>query len=271
MFYLMTALQKCFFLIGSGANGKSVLIDVLTAIFGDDNVSNVEMSALSEDFQRIKFLDSLLNISSETKTDVKGAEAIFKQLVVGDKVTGCYKGKDFVDFRSRAKMIFACNEIINAKDITYGFLRRICFIKFPVKFTDSPSKENEKLLDIRITEKLLKHKSAIFNWVIEGYKILKSTNSFTVTDDEAQSVQEFQETINPIYVFIKENPIDEEVTNEQALRIIQMVQRNRTQHEIGQGLLRILSRVSLIMLSLKSLMRGFKLASATDEVPQIML
>lgn len=209
------SLQKCFFLIGDGANGKSVLLDVLTSIFGDDNVSNVEMSALTEDFQRIKFLDSLLNISSETKTNVKGAEAIFKQLVVGDKVTGCYKGKDFVDFRSRAKMIFACNELINARDITYGFIRRICFIKFPVKFTDNPEHPNEKPIDKNITEKLLQHKSAIFNWILEGYKMLKATNQFTVTDDEAQSVEDFQETINPIYVFIRENPIDEEVTNEQ--------------------------------------------------------
>lgn len=213
------SLQKCFFLIGDGANGKSVLLNVITQIFGDENVSNVEMSALTEDFQRIKFLDSLLNIAAETKTNVKGAEAIFKQLVVGDKVTGCYKGKDFVDFRSRAKMIFACNELINAKDITYGFIRRICFIKFPVKFVENPEQPNEKIADKNITEKLLQHKPAIFNWILEGYKILKATNQFTVTDDEAQSVQEFQEAINPIYVFIKENPIETEITNEELYNI----------------------------------------------------
>lgn len=215
------SLQKCFFLIGDGANGKSVLLNVITQIFGDDNISNVEMSALVDDFQRIKFLDSLLNIATETKTNVKGAEAIFKQLVVGDKVTACYKGKDFVDFRSRAKMIFACNELINAKDITYGFIRRICFIKFPVKFTDNPDPDNEyeKYADKNITEKLLQHKSAIFNWILEGFKILKATNQFTVTDDEAQSVQEFQEAINPIYVFIKENPIETEITNEELYNI----------------------------------------------------
>ncbi|MCK9477982.1 MAG: phage/plasmid primase, P4 family [Firmicutes bacterium] len=208
------SLQKCFFLMGEGANGKSVLLNVITEIFGDDNVSNVEMSALVEDFQRIKFLNSLLNISAETKTNVKGAEAIFKQLVVGDKVTGCFKGKDFVDFRSRAKMMFACNELINARDITYGFMRRICFIKFPIKFVEDPdvNNPNEKLMDKNITEKLLEHKSAIFNWILDGYKTLRAVNTFTVTDDEAQSVEEFQEAVNPVYVFIKENPIEEKIS-----------------------------------------------------------
>ena len=72
-------LQKCAVLIGSGANGKSVFLNVLTKIFGSANVSNVEMSSLSQDFQVIQLMNSMLNISAETRTNVAGAESKFKQ------------------------------------------------------------------------------------------------------------------------------------------------------------------------------------------------
>ena len=76
--YSDNSLQKCFFLMGDGANGKSVYLDILSAVFGDENVSSIEMSGLVEPFQRIHLLNSIVNISTETKTDVKGAESVFK-------------------------------------------------------------------------------------------------------------------------------------------------------------------------------------------------
>ena len=207
------SLQKCFFLMGEGANGKSVYLDILSAVFGEDNTSNIEMSGLVEPFQRIQLISSILNVSSETKTDVKGAESIFKQVVVGDRINGCYKNKDFIDFRSRAKLLFACNELINAKDISYGFVRRICFVKFENKFVDNPSGPKELKKDNEITKKLMEDLPAIFNWALEGYIILKSTKEFTQTDDEQTSIQEFMEMTNPIHVFIKEADLPDRITN----------------------------------------------------------
>lgn len=213
--YSDCSLQKCFFLLGDGANGKSVLLDILSKIFGNKSISNVELSALVADFQRIQLLHSILNISSETKTDVKGAEAIFKQVVAGDMITACYKNKDFINFRSRSKLIFSCNEIIAVKDLTFGFERRMCFIKFMNKYLENPGKNNphELPLDRDITEKLSKELSGIFNWAFDGYKTLRSLKSFTQTDDSDDLMQNFKETINPIVCFIDENPLEERISN----------------------------------------------------------
>ena len=83
------SLQKCFFLIGDGANGKSVFLNVISAVFGKEFVSNVEMSSLIEPFQKISLINSLVNISTETSSNVKGAESVFKQIVAGDTISGC--------------------------------------------------------------------------------------------------------------------------------------------------------------------------------------
>ena len=199
------SLQKCFFLMGDGANGKSVFLDILTSVFGEDNVSTVEMSGLIEPFQRIHLLRSLVNVSSETRSDVKGAEAIFKQIVVGDAINGCYKNKDFVTFRPRAKFITACNEYIRARDTTSGFMRRICFVRFPVRFDGARA-------DRDLTRKLREELPGIFNWAYAGYQALREAKEFTVTSDQEEMMEGFMKTTNPLVAFIEEIPMEGDVS-----------------------------------------------------------
>ena len=209
-------LQKCAVLIGSGANGKSVFLNVLTRIFGSCNVSNVEMSSLSQDFQTIQLMNSMLNISAETKTNVTGAESRFKQVVAGDEISACYKGKDYITFRPRAKMFLACNEYVKSSDTTEGWTRRFCFVDFPIKFTDYPSRENERLIDREIESRLTTPESltAIFNWVLDGYVMLRNCGYFTEPDDQLRITEEFKELSNPLLEFAKELHIDDFISNE---------------------------------------------------------
>ena len=208
-------LQKCAVLIGSGANGKSVFLNVLTRIFGSCNVSNVEMSSLSQDFQTIQLMNSMLNISAETKTNVTGAESKFKQVVAGDEISACYKGKDYITFRPRAKMFLACNEYVKSSDTTEGWTRRFCFVDFPIKFTDEPSEDNERLIDRNIENKLTSNEqlSSIFNWVLDGYVMLRDCGYFSEPDDQRAITEEFKELSNPLIEFAKELHIVKSINN----------------------------------------------------------
>lgn len=210
-------LQKCAVLIGSGANGKSVFLNVLTKIFGSSNVSNVEMSSLSQDFQVIQLMNSMLNISAETRTNVAGAESKFKQITAGDEISACYKGKDYINFRPRAKMFLACNEYVKSSDTTEGWTRRFCFVDFPMHFVDMPNPDNPEELpidrDIELKLTTTDSLSAIFNWVLQGYQMLKACGYFTEPDDQRQITEEFKELSNPLIEFAKEIEIGGAVTN----------------------------------------------------------
>lgn len=212
-------LQKCAVLIGSGANGKSVFLNVLTKIFGSQNVSNVEMSSLSQDFQVIQLMNSMLNISAETRTNVAGAESKFKQITAGDEISACYKGKDYITFRPRAKMFLACNEYVKSSDTTEGWTRRFCFVNFPMKFVEIPNPEHpeERPIDRDIESRLTQREqlSAIFNWVLEGYVMLKNCGYFSEPDDQKQITEEFKELSNPILEFAKEVHIASNMPNSQ--------------------------------------------------------
>ena len=190
-------IQRAFFLIGDGANGKSVFLKVISAVFSEANVSNVEMSSLLEPFQRISLMNSLVNISTETSSNVKGAESLFKQIVTGDEINGCYKSKDFVSFKPRCVMISACNEYIKSRDTTSGFLRRICFIDFPRKFEGKDADRN-------LESKLKAELSGIFNWCYEGYKRLKQQGQLTQTVENEEMMDEFVVIMNPVAAFIDE-------------------------------------------------------------------
>ena len=210
-------LQKCAVLIGSGANGKSVFLNVLTKIFGSANVSNVEMSSLSQDFQVIQLMNSMLNISAETRTNVAGAESKFKQITAGDEISACYKGKDYITFKPRAKMFLACNEYVKSSDTTEGWTRRFCFVDFPMHFVEIPNPNNPEELpidrDIESRLTTTDSLSAIFNWVLQGYEMLKACGYFTEPDDQKILNEEFKELSNPLIEFAKEVEIDGQINN----------------------------------------------------------
>lgn len=205
------SLQVAFFLMGDGSNGKSVFLDVITKLFSPENVSNITLSSLKEPFQLINLKNALVNISSENKPDLREVSEIFKSVVAGDRVTACYKGRDFVDFNPRAKHIFAGNSMFFSRDSSYGLERRIEFVKFPFKFVSNPDPEipNQKQKDPDLRDRLLEELPGIFNWAVSGYKRLKSQKKFTKTTDKDELMAEFKEATCPIYVFMTEaNPFE---------------------------------------------------------------
>ena len=205
--YSTNILQSALYLVGNGANGKSVYLNTIQRVFGGaSNVSNVELTAFNDKFQLIYLMGKLINVSNETKTDSKGAETNFKSVVAGDPIQACYKGKDFIQFKPRCKLFFGCNELPKSRDLTDGFTRRMLILKFPFKFTDNPVNENERSADRNIEAKLQtsENLSGIFNWVYEGYKKLKHNGKFTIPDDQKEQMEEYKETANPIVLFTKE-------------------------------------------------------------------
>lgn len=196
--------QKCFCLIGEGANGKSVLLSVLEAMVGSDNTSHIEIAFLNSDFQRIKLFNSLVNICNDMKTDVSGTESFFKAIVAGDPINGCYKGEDFVDFRPFCKMVFSANRMLTAREVDYSFLRRFCFIQFPIKYVDEPREPNERKREPNITAELLKELPGIFNWALQGLKALREQGRFTETGDQTQMVRELVVAANPLISFVED-------------------------------------------------------------------
>lgn len=210
-------IHKCAALVGDGANGKSIYFNALSNLFGKENVSRITISNLSQDFQAINLLGSMLNISSETKTEFNGAEETFKQVVSGDDISACYKGKDYITFKPRAKMIISLNNMPKSNDKSNGLTRRFAFVKFPLTFVENPTEPNERLLDRTLETKFAEnsHLSGILNWALEGYVMVRRCGYLTETREHIEQLDVFMEDSDPTIVFVKQLEVFGRITNSQ--------------------------------------------------------
>lgn len=124
---------------GSGANGKSTLLDMLRHMLGEENCFSLSVSDLGEKFQLVPAMGKLALIGDDISNDyVNGkACAVMKKFVTGDTVNDQYKGGATFQFKPYATLIYSCNEIPKFADGTYGFERRIHPIPLLARFTPS--------------------------------------------------------------------------------------------------------------------------------------
>ncbi|WP_372367710.1 phage/plasmid primase, P4 family [Candidatus Uabimicrobium sp. HlEnr_7] len=191
-----TKIQKALFLKGDGANGKSVILEVIGALLGE-YCGHSEITKLEERFNRVNIRGKLVNISTDVDTTTTLNDT-FKKLVAGEPITGEFKGKDSFEFRPFCRYIFAANDYIPSRDKGNSFFRRIDIITFSRIFSEAERDEDlaQKIIDSEL--------SGILNWALEGLKRLRENNwKMTNSDEMKTSLVEFQEDSNPVLQFIQ--------------------------------------------------------------------
>lgn len=197
--------EKIFVLTGEGGNGKSRYLEILEQLIGKQNVSHLSPRDLLKDFKLIQLKDSILNIAREIRSDVAETEELLKSLSSGEALMACYKHKNYVDFVPRAKQVVALNGQLSSGDTSDGLARRLIILDFKVSFVENPDPNNpyQREINVNILDELMEEvqSGGIFNWAYEGYKLLQTVGYFTETADQAELIQEFKRSSNPILVF----------------------------------------------------------------------
>ena len=189
--------QKALFLYGTGANGKSTVLDVLQAVVGRDNTSSLSLADLTQRFKAQFLREKLINLATETNTRDPLATELLKAIIAGDPITAEQKYGEQFQFRPYAKFITAMNDAPVIPDKSYGFGRRIIVLTFERRFTDSE-------IIPRMADYLIEELEGIFNWMVEGLKKLLKKDSFTISEDVGKDTSEFMETLNPLLIFVTE-------------------------------------------------------------------
>jgi P4 family phage/plasmid primase-like protien len=164
-----TDFHSFWILVGPGANGKSKVCEVLSALLGEENVSNVSLDQMSEKHTPIAMLGKLANIASEIETDeIRTGERIIKAITGGDPITLNEKFKTPFQAKLSARLLFACNELPIFKDRSQAIKRRLVIIPMTQEI---PLEKR----DPRLFEKLQKELPGILNWALIGLKDLYGT------------------------------------------------------------------------------------------------
>lgn len=202
-------IQKAFIFLGSGANGKSVLSEVMHRLYGRENVSNTSLKRLTGNFGMQDLPGKLMNISSENQLNGDFNTENFKALTAGDTLQVERKYADAFSTRIIAKTVILLNSMMDSSDTTNGFYRRLLIVPFNRKFHELKQNEERKpgiyYMDPDLIDKLASELSGILNFALEGLQRLR-LNDFQLTASLSCSdaLQQYIATQNPISEFVED-------------------------------------------------------------------
>jgi putative DNA primase/helicase len=192
-----TKFEKAFYFLGNGQNGKSKAITVIETILGSSNFSSLDYEQLGQQFQTIKLLGKLANISSDIDFKNKASTGVFKKITSGDSIFADVKNRSGITFKAYCKLIFAANKLPHTTDTSKGYFRRIMILTFNRSFE---GKEKDQDLE----KKLLAEVDGIFLWAIDGLQRLKANDRLTTPKSCEEELAKYLENSNSVVSFVNE-------------------------------------------------------------------
>ena len=175
--------QVLFICYGTGANGKSTLLETISKILGDYSTNADFEMFLSNQKSDVRVMEAVgelkgirFALASEVDASKRFNESLVKRLTGGDTLRGTKLHLGAFQFEPQHKLWFLCNHIPFARDGSHGFWRRIKVIPFAQQFQGAS-------LDSSLPDKLWAEREGILAWMIRGAvawaKELQKTNATT--------------------------------------------------------------------------------------------
>ena len=195
--------HKIMIFVGTGRNGKGVIIRTLEGIIGKENVSNIRLEHLSggHRFMVANLFGKLMNVCSEPATRRPFKTELLKQITGQDTVDGEIKNRqELLKFMSFAKFFVQANELPLVNDTTLSFWDRLNMIGFTETFTDEKKNKTIDIENAWLNDE--NERSGVLNWMIEGLTRLKKNGTFTQTKSRDQMILKFKQLSDPIGAFL---------------------------------------------------------------------
>jgi putative DNA primase/helicase len=189
--------------VGTGANGKSTILEIASGILGDYVAQMPENFLLEKGHQEhsteiARLRGARLAIGSETRPDGRFNESRVKMLTGGDTISARLIGKNFFDFKPTHTLVLAMNHLPKVSAGGEGFWRRVRKINFGV--TIPPEKQDKELAQ----KLVVAEGSGILQWMIDGAKRVIDKGSLSEPESVMIATKEYQFEEDHIAQFIEE-------------------------------------------------------------------
>ncbi len=164
--------QKFAFLFGSGANGKSVFVELLAWMLGDysrkiatEMLMHHQRSPQGPSPDIVALKGRRFVYANETEEGRRLAESRVKDMTGGDTLTGRVPyGKADITFQPTHKLVVVGNHRPEITDMSNGMWRRVLLVPFDVTIPEADR-------DPHLLDKLKTEGSGILNWALEGLRL----------------------------------------------------------------------------------------------------
>lgn len=196
--------EETLWLVGNGANGKSVIFEVMGYVFGLDNISSVPLHDLIQGGdERARFMSALVgkifNYCTEVdSSDISRFEGNFKSLCSGERQAVRLIGKNVEMTSDIPYLIFNMNKKPSNRSMGEAFMRRLLLIHFRTTVSKGDMRPD-------LVHELCSEASGIRNWLIQGYKNLKDDGfKFIPTKESLEETEEYLlENGQTIQIFLR--------------------------------------------------------------------
>jgi P4 family phage/plasmid primase-like protien len=191
-----TNLERFAIYVGTGGNGKSILLNTLKELVGIENVAAVQPHMLKSSFHRASLNNKLANIITESDQGGKLPAAEIKALVSGEAMTVDHKfGHPFV-MEPFATLFWATNHLPYPHDYSGALYRRVDIVEFNRKFEGQ-----DRNLNLR--HELREEMPGILNAALEAYAAV-IRNDFEEPISVSEAKAKWRKNSNPVACWAEE-------------------------------------------------------------------
>ncbi len=185
-----------FFLFGPGGTGKSTVVDILSALVGQENTLALQLEELDNPFTRGSLVGKRLYLAGELTKNSWKHIGLIKQIAANEPVYVDRKHKPGFSFLPQGRFVMTSNVVAHTPDAGDGFGRRF----LQMNWMKSIPREQQ---DFRLKEKLLKELPGIFRWAVEGYRRLHARGHFAHTRGNIEAINELMRHRNQVKSFLE--------------------------------------------------------------------
>lgn len=194
-----TRAQKMLILIGKGGEGKSRIGCVLRSIFGDSMNTCSLQKIETNRFSRADLEFKLLSLDDDMQMEALPKTNVIKTLVTNEgKIDIERKCIQSVQRQLYARLMCFSNGALTAKyDNSYAFYRRQLIIHVR-------DKNEDRIDDPYLAEKLIGEREGIFMWMLEGLKrLIGNDYRFTVSERGNKQLEAAAKHATSVQCFMK--------------------------------------------------------------------
>jgi P4 family phage/plasmid primase-like protien len=204
--------EKFHIFTGTGANGKSKIIELYQNAFGD-YCGQFNVSLLTQ--KRVKSNDTNSELAKskgkrfmvlqEPSEDEKMNIGFMKELTGGDRIIARGLFQDPIEFKPQAHLVLTCNHLPSIPSDDGGTWRRIRVIEFLSTFTDTPNPDNknEFKIDTELSIKFDDWKEHFMSILIYYYKKYIEEGIYEPTE-VLKCTKEYQKDNDTLKLYIEE-------------------------------------------------------------------
>lgn len=209
MGYAMTGLtgeQVMFIAYGSGANGKSTLIETVAHVLGDYAAAVGVQTFMSDENRRggdatpdlARLPGRRLVTAAEPEVGARLSETLVKTMTGGDRITARHLFQDIFEFKPRFKFILLANIKPTIRGQDEGIWRRVRLIPF-VQTIPAEERIQREVLDAELQAEA----PGILNWLLDGYRMYREAGRLQEPDEVAAATESYRSESDPIGEFMR--------------------------------------------------------------------